>query len=106
MMFDYCIKTWSTQVKGNNGPMLYAFLWVIPRRLNFICRRFGTLYLFRLVVFKSVSWYSNPSRGIQIRLVVFKSVSWYSNPSRGVQILHGIQIRLACKVNSLRLSCG
>jgi hypothetical protein len=22
---------------------LYAFLWVIPRRLNFICQRFGTL---------------------------------------------------------------
>jgi len=28
--------------------MLYAFLWVIPRRLNFIFRRFGTLYLFHL----------------------------------------------------------
>jgi hypothetical protein len=28
--------------------MLYAFFWVISRRLNFICRRFGTLYLFRL----------------------------------------------------------
>ena len=26
--------------------MLYAFFWVIPRRLNFICRRFGTLCLF------------------------------------------------------------
>ena len=74
----------------------------------------------RYVVFKFVLWYSNPSRGIQIhlvvfnpsrgiqiRLVVFKSISWYSNPSRGVQIrLHGIQIRLVCKVNSLRLSCG
>jgi len=23
--------------------MLYAFFWVIPRRLNFIFRRFGTL---------------------------------------------------------------
>ena len=23
--------------------MLYAFFWVIPRRLNFECRRFGTL---------------------------------------------------------------
>jgi len=23
--------------------MLYAFFWVIPQRLNFICRRFGTL---------------------------------------------------------------
>ena len=26
----------------------YAFFWVIPRRLEFICRRFGTLYLFHL----------------------------------------------------------
>jgi hypothetical protein len=24
--------------------MLYVFFWVIPRRLNFICRRFGTLF--------------------------------------------------------------
>jgi len=28
--------------------MLYAFLWVIPRRLNFIWQRFGTLCLFHL----------------------------------------------------------
>jgi hypothetical protein len=29
--------------------LLYVFFWVIPRRLNFICRRFGTLCLFHLV---------------------------------------------------------
>jgi len=28
--------------------MLYAIFWVIPRRLNFICRRFGTLCLYHL----------------------------------------------------------
>ena len=28
--------------------MLYVFLWVIPRRLNFICQRFRTLCLFHL----------------------------------------------------------
>jgi hypothetical protein len=28
--------------------MLYVFFWVIPRRLNFICQRFGTLCLFHL----------------------------------------------------------
>jgi hypothetical protein len=28
--------------------MLYVFFWVIPRRLIFICRRFGTLSLFHL----------------------------------------------------------
>ena len=28
--------------------MLYAFFWVIPPRLNYICGRFGTLCLFHL----------------------------------------------------------
>ena len=28
--------------------MLYVFFWVIPRRLNFICRCFGKLCLFHL----------------------------------------------------------
>jgi len=28
--------------------MMYAFYWVIPQRLNFKCRRFGTLCLFHL----------------------------------------------------------
>ena len=28
--------------------MLYAFFWVIPWRLNFICQHFGTLCLFHL----------------------------------------------------------
>jgi hypothetical protein len=28
--------------------LLYIFFWVIPRRLNFICQCFGTLYLFHL----------------------------------------------------------
>jgi len=32
--------------------LLYSFFLVIPRRLNFICRRFRTLCLFHLV-----SWY-------------------------------------------------
>ena len=28
--------------------LLCDFFWLIPRRLNFICRRFGTLCLFHL----------------------------------------------------------
>ena len=28
--------------------LFYVFFWVIPRRLNFIFRRFGTLCLFHL----------------------------------------------------------
>jgi len=30
------------------NKLLYVFFWVIPQRLNFICRRFGTLCLFHL----------------------------------------------------------
>jgi hypothetical protein len=28
--------------KSNQLRILYAFFWVIPRRLNFMCKRFGT----------------------------------------------------------------
>jgi len=28
--------------------LLYVFFWIIPRCLNFICRRFGTLCLFHI----------------------------------------------------------
>jgi len=28
--------------------MLYSFFWVIPQRLNFMCRRLGTLHHFHL----------------------------------------------------------
>ena len=40
---------WATAVsrfrsrKEQNRCLLCAFFWVIPRRLNFICQRFGTL---------------------------------------------------------------
>ena len=34
---------------GAECRMLYAFFWVIPRRLNFKFRRFGTLCLFHLL---------------------------------------------------------
>ena len=36
--------------------MLHAFFWVTPRRLNFICRRFGTLCLFHLHRRIGVEW--------------------------------------------------
>ena len=39
--------------------MLYIFFWVIPRRLNFICRRFGTLCLFHLHRQVGVGWLSH-----------------------------------------------
>jgi hypothetical protein len=33
-----------TMLVNKTLKMWYAFFWVIPRRPNFICRRFGTLY--------------------------------------------------------------
>jgi hypothetical protein len=36
--------------------MLYVFFWVIPRRLKFLCRRFGTLCLFHLHRQVGVEW--------------------------------------------------
>jgi len=32
--------------------MLYAFFWVIPWHLNFVCQHFGTLCLFHLLPIK------------------------------------------------------
>jgi len=33
---------------SSSSSLLYAFFWVILRRLNLICRRFGTLCIFHL----------------------------------------------------------
>ena len=37
-----------TAIDVHVNYIYYVFFWVIPRRLNFICRRFGTLCLFHL----------------------------------------------------------
>ena len=44
---------------SNNCELLYVFFWVIPRRLDFTCRRFGTLCLFNLyrrIGVKELDW--------------------------------------------------
>ena len=40
--------------------MLYVFFWVIPRRLKFMCRRFGTLCLFHPHRRIGVTFYTYP----------------------------------------------
>ena len=37
-----------SSVAGGKKLLLYSFFWVIPRRPNFMCRRFGACYLFHL----------------------------------------------------------
>ena len=47
---------------SNTFLYLYAFFWVMPQRLEFICRRFGTLCLFHLNRQVDVSRHINSRR--------------------------------------------
>ena len=46
--------------------MLYVFFWVIPRRLNFMCRHFRTLCLFQLLRQVGVEWLNLRIVGVTI----------------------------------------
>ena len=94
---DWEIKSKQSQVTicSNSITRVFFFFYLMQRgiHIRLVVLKSVSWYSnsshgiqIHLVVFKPISWYSNSSRGIQIRLVVFKSVSWYSNPSRGIQI--------------------
>ena len=57
--------------------IFYAFFWVIPRRLNLICRRFVTLCLFHLHRQVGVEWLGLRNVGVFIREKV-----WLENSLR------------------------
>ena len=64
--------------------MLYAFFWVIPRCLNFICRRFGTLCLFHLHRQVGAEWLGLRNVGELIREKV-----WLENsPSQTFSLMN------------------
>jgi len=58
----FCVTCYcNIQLQKTFVCVLYAFFWVIPRRLNFICRRFGTLcsiftggWVWRMTKFENV----------------------------------------------------
>ena len=53
------ITRWSVfDFKLSSCSVCCMFFWVIPRRLNFICRRFGTLCLFHLHRHVGVEFYT------------------------------------------------
>ena len=56
--------------------VLYAFFWVIPRRLNFICRRFGTLCLFHLHRQVGVEWRGWEMLGHLYGKIFSSKISW------------------------------
>jgi len=48
LIADFMKFCWQNPYEDFLNSIQYAFFWVIPRRLNFICQRFGTLCLFHL----------------------------------------------------------
>jgi hypothetical protein len=56
--------------------MLYYFFWVIPRRLNFIRQRFGTLCLFHLHRQVGVKVLNLRKVGVSIRRKVGPNIPW------------------------------
>jgi hypothetical protein len=56
-----------------NTTLFYAFFWVIPWRLNFICRRFGTLCLFHL--HKRISMKNDGLRKLEYSNILKPSLS-------------------------------
>ena len=56
--------------------MLHVFFWVIPQRLNFICRRFGTLCLFHLHRQVGVKWLNLRTVGVSKGEKVGSEIAW------------------------------
>jgi hypothetical protein len=63
--------------------MLYSFFRVIPRRLNFMCRRFGTLWLshlhrwYKTCLYRLWRWKENNI--IIIIIIIYHVCEWYYN---------------------------
>ena len=82
--------------------MLCVFFWVIPRRLIYICRRFGTLYLFQLhrhlpmkmeqIECSETSAYINQTPGNHPKENTQHSEHGESLKSRTIQILDRIAV--------------
>jgi hypothetical protein len=52
----------SEKIRQNERKLLYSFFWVIPRRLNLMCQRFGTLCLFHLHRSCEIFLFSRPMK--------------------------------------------
>jgi len=68
--------------------MFYAFFWVIPRRLNFICRRFGTLCLFRLHRQVGLEWLGWEMLGYSYRKITVWPLPSNGLPRHEPYLLH------------------
>ena len=75
MLYDLTVLCWTVY----SVCVIEKHNWIIRIKKTSMCSEIIIIIIIqiRLMVFKSVSWYSNPSRGIQ-------SVSWYQNQFRGI----------------------
>ena len=86
--------------------MLYAFFWVIPRCLNFICRRFGTLSHLHRPIKKEetecseTSEYKNSDAGELPRRKHTTIISNYQDTVRVVWLIIWLLL-LGCKIQRL-----
>jgi len=78
--------------KDELSCLLYVFFWVIPRRLNFIFRRFETLCLFHLHRQVCVEWLNSRIFGVSIRENVWLRAKpfpvWIPQQFSNLVILH------------------
>jgi hypothetical protein len=96
--------------------MLYAFFWVIPRRLKFIRRRFGTDFRRRGITQKKaynflplVSQYSlhhNPTTDISVVYITISIVTWIANAQTQNTfyvwnyLVRAFRLNISCKYDS------
>ena len=94
-IYTYIYPGIYTYLVGRNmGWNVVCFLWVIPRRLKFICRSFGTLCLFHLhgQVDASSSFYSHlPAYEDGTDRVSETSAYWIQTPGNHPKKAYNIQ---------------
>jgi len=66
------------QTEEQQTCILYSFFWMIPRRLNSICRRFGTLCLFHLH-----SWCKQLPKHMKMELAEYSETSAHKIQTQG-----------------------
>ena len=85
-----------TTIHGSMNIKFYAFFWVIPRRLNFICRRFGTLCLFHLHRQVGGEWLGWGNVGVFIREKV-----WLENSLSQLEVGWQGSVGSGCRAGAL-----
>ena len=93
--------------------LLYPFFWVIPRHLNFICRRFGKFYLFHLhrrIGMKDLSAYEDGTECSETSVYIIQTPGNYPEESiqhseQGENLKSRIK-KFRCRKKKIKFKCG